>query len=544
MNTKEKLYLNAKEKYYQGEPILTDAEFDRLELELKNEGSNVIEIVGFDDRNLKFPHISPMLSLSKYQTDKLTGQPPIANAIDWMKQHIVGKQEHFEWTPKLDGNAGNIIYKKGKLHLALSRGNGTKGRDITDKLFDQLPKTIPCLSTVEIRGEIVMPRAIFNKKYAAEFANERNLVAGILAKDVTPATKSRLKDIVFMAVEIKKHDDGIVEYMNIDCLTDWGFNKQYPLEKYWVHYSDFEKSFYKMKDYRENRAPFLLDGFVIKVAEKYREQFGENSHDPNWAIAIKFAPKDVSTPNETLQWNFGKTGEMIPVGIFEPVDLDGTIVKRASLYNYGFVIKNKVFPGAICTIVKAGDIIPQVVAVTAPGDESKFNAPTHCPHCKSKLVIEDVHLMCKNSDCSGIKKAMFSQGVAMLDLFGVGGSMIEDIFNSGFTEAIDLLNPTKFNKQTLISKGIVTDGKIVDNLFSEIENTKELPLQKLILMLGYQGMGTTTSKQVANLVAGVDYNFSGLQKTIVEGFEKGQPKRIKLDNAIGELMQFIDIKMP
>jgi NAD-dependent DNA ligase len=97
---KEKLYLNAKTRYYQGNPIMSDREFDELEKELKKEKSKVINIVVFNDRNLKFPHITPMLSLSKYQTNKTTGQPPISEAIEWMKKRIIGNQEHFEWTPK------------------------------------------------------------------------------------------------------------------------------------------------------------------------------------------------------------------------------------------------------------------------------------------------------------------------------------------------------------------------------------------------------------------------------------------------------------
>lgn len=541
---KEKLYLNAKTRYYQGNPIMSDREFDELEKELKKEKSKVINIVGFNDRNLKFPHITPMLSLSKYQTNKTTGQPPISEAIEWMKKRIIGNQEHFEWTPKFDGNAASLQYKGGKLHIALSRGDGTNGRDITEKLYNQIPKTIPHKGNVEIRGEVVMPRDTFKKKYAKDFANERNLVAGILNKDVTPETKSRLNDLVFMAVEIKVVDESNTEYINLDNLESWGFNKQYPLEKYWVHYSEFEDHFYKMKEYREKRCPFLLDGFVIKVAEKYRNQFGENSHDPNWAVAIKFAPKDVSTPNKTIEWSFGKTGELIPVGIFEPVDLDGTTVKRASLYNYGFVIKNQVYPGSECTIVKAGDIIPQVVAVTSVGDKSKFNAPTHCPHCGSPLVIEDVHLLCKNDDCVGIKRALYSQSIGQLSLFGIGSSMIRDLWESGFTNPLDLLNPTKFNKAEVLKRGVISDGKTLDNLFAEIGKVKKLSLRKIIMMLGFKGMGTSTSKQIANKIAGVPYDFSGLQKSIVEGFDPGQPKRIKVDNAIGELMQFIDIEMP
>ena len=235
---------------------------------------------------------------------------------------------------------------------------------------------------------------------------------------------------------------------------------------------------------------------------------------------------------------------MIPVGIFEPVDIDGTTVKRASLYNYGFVIKNQVYPGSECTIVKAGDIIPQVVAVTSAGDKSKFNVPTHCPHCGSPLVVEDVHLLCKNDDCVGIKRALYSQSIGQLSLFGIGSSMIRDLWESGFTNPIDLLNPTKFNKAEVLKRGIISDGKTLDNLFNEIGKVKELSLRKIIMMLGFRGMGTSTSKQIANKIAGVPYDFSGLQKSIVEGFDSGEPKRIKVDNAIGKLMQFIDIKMP
>lgn len=362
MTKQEQLYLTAKEKYYLGDPIMTDSEFDELEKQLKLEGSEVIDIVGFSDRNMKFPHISAMLSLSKYQTDKSTAKPPTELAIEWMKQRIYGNQIHFEFTPKFDGNAGNIIYKNGKLYQALSRGNGKLGRDITEKLYNQLPKTIPCKSDVEIRGEIVMPRDIFAKKYSKDFANERNLVAGILNKDVTPETADRLNDIVFMAVEIKIHED-VVVYENIDKLNEWGFNQTYKLEKYWVAYSDFEKAFFKMKEYRETKSPFLLDGFVIKVAEKYRNQLGENAHDPNWAVAIKFAPKDVVTEVIDIQWNFGKTGELTPIAILKPVDLDGSVVKRASLYNYGFVIKNNILPGKKVKLVKSGDIIPQIIEV-------------------------------------------------------------------------------------------------------------------------------------------------------------------------------------
>lgn len=359
----EQLYLTAKEKYYKGHPIMSDAEFDYIEDALKIEGSDVPFIVGFENRNLKFPHFTPMLSLSKYQTNKITGEPPTNSAITWMKSRIIGEQVHFEWTPKFDGNAANIKYKNGKLLMAVSRGNGILGRDITKKLYQQLPKTISIKGNVEIRGEVVMARDTFKQKYAKEFANERNIVAGILNKDVTLHTKDRLCDIIFIALDIKKIDENNITHIDSDKLEALGFNKKYKLEKHWVHYNDFEKSFYKMKEYRENKCPFLLDGFVIKVAAKYRNKFGENMHDPNWAIAIKFSPKTAITELINIKWNFSKTGEMIPIAILKPVDLDGTIIKRASLYNAGFIIKNNVLPGSQVKIVKAGDIIPQIIGV-------------------------------------------------------------------------------------------------------------------------------------------------------------------------------------
>lgn len=177
-------------------------------------------------------------------------------------------------------------------------------------------------------------------------------------------------------------------------------------------------------------------------------------------------------------------------------------------------------------------------------NEFKPHFPTHCKHCGAKLIIDDVHLMCKNPDCSGLKRIKFHHAVNLLGLFGVGSSMVADVYDSGFTNALDLLNPTKFNKDKLLESGIVSDGKLVDNLFSELAKVKELKLSTIILMLGFEGVGTTTSNQIANKVAGVPYSFSGLQKSIVDGFDTNEPKRIKVDNAIGELMQFIDIKMP
>jgi DNA ligase (NAD+) len=541
MNQKEKLYLEAKKLYYQGNPIMSDTEFDNLELELKKENSSVITIVGFSDRKAKFPHITPMLSLSKFQTNKTTGKPPVEEATTWMKEHIIGSQIHFSFTPKFDGNAANVIYKNGKLHIILSRGDGTYGRDITAKLMNQVPKTISNSNTIEVRGEVVIAKDIFSKKYS-QFKNERNFVAGVLNKD--EVDNNILSDLTFVAVEIKEIIGKTSDYISTSKLKDWGFNKLYELPEYYITAENFESAFKHMETYRNTKSPFLLDGFVIKVTEKYRNNFGENGHNPNWAIAIKFLPKEVITTVKSISWSFGKSGNFTPVANLEPVDLDGSTVSRASLYNYGFIVTNNVYPGAQVQIVKSGDIIPQVIKVIK---ESKdyFDVPTKCPFCDSKLHIENnLHLQCINEDCEGIKYSLFVQGVATIGIFGLGGSTMKSLWDAGFKTAIDILNPNKFNKKNLINSGVFADGKSIDNLLLETSKIKELKLSQLILMLGFNGVGHSTSEQIANKIAGIKFSFHGLQHSLVDGFDKNEPKRIKVESAIKELSQYIKIILP
>lgn len=171
--------------------------------------------------------------------------------------------------------------------------------------------------------------------------------------------------------------------------------------------------------------------------------------------------------------------------------------------------------------------------------------PTNCPHCKTDLeLINGIHLTCTNPDCEGIKGYLFSQGVGTLELFGVGGAMIDLIWESGFKKSTDLLNPEKFNKQTLLAKGLISDGKTVDNLFDEISKINELTLRQVIIMLGFKGMGSTTSTQVANKIAGIEYSFAGLEKSIVSGFEIGDAKRQLVEETVAELSKFIRIVYP
>jgi len=524
------LYIKAKKAYYQGEPIMTDAEFDRLESELESQGL-LSKIVGFDDddRNAKFKHPSKMLSLAKFQA-KADGTPPISQATSWM-QNL--NQEWYEATPKFDGNAINIIYRNGRLDAILSRGNGTAGRDYTDKLIANVPQTIPTdFDTVEIRGEVVISTKIFDEKYS-KFKNERNFVAGILNRDedVTKITK----DFTFMAVEARGYTQGQMHHLSTDHMINFGINLEHTLFTYIFGQNEFEQAYKSMLHYRQHKSPFRLDGFVIKTPHKNRAQIGENSHDPNWAVAIKFPPEEATTKIIDIQWNFGKTGELTPVAILEPILLDGSTVRRASVHNYGWMTSKGCIPGALVTIAKKGDIIPQIINIISPSTEA-YEHPTNCPKCGEATEIDNkVHLQCSNETCGGVEYLKFVQGFNQLSIDGTAGAMIKKVYASGFEDIMDVLDKQKFTIENLTKEGILKEGKTLTKMYEQVNAFNQIPLFKAIKFLGIEGMGSTIAKQIAKKITGIDYSFKGLEKAVCEGFDQGEDRYNQLMDIIKRL---------
>ena len=284
MQNNEQLYVRAKEAYYAGEPIMSDSDFDLLEAELKELGSDVIHIIGSGSAG-KISHPSPMLSLGKisvYDNDNL----PLEDFKKWFD--TCKSSETFEFTTKLDGNAVNLIYKNGKLQHAITRGEGHRGYDIVDKLKHIVPHTIDEKGIVEIRGEVVIKVSTFNEKYS-EFKNPRNFVAGILNRDET--NLDIVKDLDFGSFEARIHDEdgfSFPEDTHI-FLASNGFN--YPETRILSNVGEFKSLYDHFLNFRENLAAHQLDGIVIKAKESSREEIGYTDHHPKWAIAIKFPPK-------------------------------------------------------------------------------------------------------------------------------------------------------------------------------------------------------------------------------------------------------------
>lgn len=365
----EKLYLTAKSNYYNGSPIMSDEDFDILESVLFEIDSFVVNIVGtiketktgfkIGKGKIKFVlHDTPMGSLDKvkFKNDYIPFDELNSKFLNKYNQDVL-----IEATPKLDGNAISMKYENGNLIHVASRGDGVEGQDYTH-LNLNVPKYIKNF-TGEVRGEAVIEVDLFDQKYGKDstldkkFANARNFVAGTLSK----GEKERVSDIDIIAFQIVNYtgDDTQIQLRKMGFET-LDFVKVY--NKSYFTKENFEKIYKEFENYRKN-TKYQLDGFVFKYPENIRKDIGGNSHHPFWAIAIKFVAEIVSTTVIDIEWSLGKRGQLAPVAILQPVELMGSIVTKASLYNASWLLDKKCFPGKNVNIKKSGDIIPVIVEV-------------------------------------------------------------------------------------------------------------------------------------------------------------------------------------
>lgn len=537
-NTLEELYLKAKDAYYNDQPIMTDSEFDELEQKLKSEGSSVVGIVGSWDRKAKIKHPSPMRSLEKIQANKTTGEAPVAEFKKWMFDAMDKCGEYavsVEVGQKLDGNAVNLVYENGFLIHALSRGDGEYGRDYLSKIdLKQIPQRIPITnSIVEIRCEAVIAKDTFAKKYADKFSNERNYVAGVLNSD--DYTTEQRSEIDLVPVEYHQVVEGNVVYHNIIEIEDWGFKHYNELFQTYTTFTHCENGFEHLfktlfsqyEDFKYGESKYRVDGMVFKLAADYRDALGEVAHHPLWAIAVKFKPEDCVTEVVGFEMNMGKTGTFTPVALLKPVDLDGSIVSKASAYNYSFIQDNSLNIGSIVSLVKSGDIIPQIVNVVAPSEEPyDIIGNFKCPYCGSDLVvINNKHIQCPNDNCFGKRLQKFINGLTALKLYGLGPSMMEELYGCLEYETYSYLTtPISQVSQDLSANDLTS--KVWDNFLEELSKIREVTIEQIIALCSYDGISNDgkTIKEIGKKLSGCAYDFTGLEKAVVDGWDEGDEK--------------------
>ncbi len=510
----ERLYLDAKIKYYTvGSPIMSDGNFDLLEKHLKELNSKVINQVGSKVKDFDFPHNTKMLSLNKIQTE--VGNDKLEEVKNWYYKRCekIKLQPSLTSTPKLDGNAINLIYTHLGLTNVITRGDGICGKDITDRINSILPKASPISldenDCLEIRCEVVISKSIFDEKWKGEYMNPRNFVAGILGSDeFNPQTVKDLKIAPLNFLLNSKHISYIDGFKGDNIINMNLYTSHISMNEYTSEIANWEALRLEF--------PYQIDGVVLAFPEIYREQLGENDHDPEWAIAIKLIPELIQTEVTGIEWNVGKTGELTPVVLLMPVELMGTTVKRATAYNAGFINKNSLGIGTQVGIIKAGDIIPEIVEIYTKVDKP-FSVPELCPSCTHPLKLDGIHLVCPNNECSGKSVKILNSGFKLLDIKGVGIATL-DRFSEEFTNGLDLLIWLNKNLDTseLSRFGFDIGSKSHKNFINSIKQIKELEYWQIIQLLGINNVGSKISIQVARYLNELDYDFKGHDKSLLK----------------------------
>lgn len=541
LSTDEVLFLKAKEAYYAGNPIMDDVEYDILEENLRQKDSFVVDIVGAikikgnkasisKGKNKVVAHKTAMKSLAKIQFKP--GYVPFPEFFTWMQQIPADTEVHIEFGPKLDGNAINCVYENDKLISVSSRGDGQEGQDYTACFGANVPQYIKGF-TGEIRGEAVIDTYLFDTVYGPnsnatkKYANARNFVAGAL----NSGDKDKCKDIDFVAFHI-------VDYVGDTNkqLIKWGFNTVDFSQTYEASYVDsrmFDKIYADFKYYREN-CKYQLDGIVAKMDESIREQIGGNSHHPYWALAIKFETPAVYTKVISIERTLGKRGQLAPVAILEAVDLLGSVVTRASVYNEDWLIKNKCYPGATVSLIKSGDIIPKIVEIIEPSSEIYITPTEWNGH---NVTFDGVQLMVDDFENTDAFKALkLHNSIVALGIEGIGPATATKLANAGQT-LISLLsiNPIGLRLE-LLKTNEFKDGRELDILINNIFNLTKVELWQVIYSMGYRNCGRTISKQLANWLVKIPYDFKGLEKQVVESFINDLDAQHDVKQLVGVLL--------
>jgi DNA ligase (NAD+) len=519
-------------KYYVLDtPTITDAQFDGLLQELKALEAKHPELLepdspslgiggGFATSFAQHNHIEKMMSLDNvFDTDELT---------DWFDR--VEKESpspKYLCELKVDGLAINLLYEKGQLTRALTRGNGVTGEDVTlnvktikDLLHNLTGKAIPEL--IEIRGEVFFPVAAFNQlneelEEAGKqlFANPRNSAAGSLRQKDPRITASRPLSVVVHGVGA---NEGLTFNSQSQAYAELKALGAPTSDRFKVCATRAEVLEF-IEYYNEHRhdVEHEIDGVVIKVDDIGEQQkLGFTSRAPKWAIAYKYPPEEVTTKLLDIKVSVGRTGRVTPFAFMEPVKVAGSTVTNATLHNQEEIERKGVLIGDTVIIRKAGDVIPEVLGPVLDkrtGGERAFVMPTNCPECASPLraiSAGDVDIRCPNTQScpAQLRERIYYIGSrAALDIDVLGLEAAVALLNDQIiTDESDLFSLTT---QSLIRSEFFTKkdgstGKNTEKLLAGLENAKTRPLWRIIVALSIRHVGPTAAQSLANNFGSMD----------------------------------------
>ncbi|MBQ6282479.1 MAG: NAD-dependent DNA ligase LigA [Bacilli bacterium] len=496
-------------------PTISDQEYDKYLRELFDLEEQYPEYIREDsptrrvggkvlDEFKKITHKIPMMSLSN-----VFNESEIRDFDERIRKE--GIIPEYVCELKIDGLSVSLIYEHGKLISGATRGDGVVGEDITEnvKTIKTIPLKINKDIDIEVRGEIYMSKNVFEsinrireEQGKPLLQNPRNAAAGSIRQlDSKIAAQRKLDSFIYHLPNpedygIKTHNEAL------DFMKELGF-KTNPNNRL-VGNIDEVMEFINYHTLNRDKLPYEIDGIVIKLNNiKEQKELGFTAKYPRWATAYKFPATEVLTKLTDIIFTVGRTGQITPNAVLEPVLVQGSTIRKATLHNEKYVIDHDIKIGDIVSIIKAGDVIPAVLGPKVErrtGNEIDFKMITKCPICDSYLVKkeDEADYFCPNEHCPARKIESLTHYVSRdaMNIDGLGDAIIEDLYNLKYISKIsDIYDLEKYKKDIMELEGY--GDKSVTNMLEAIENSKSNSLERLIFGLGIRQVGSKTAKILA-----------------------------------------------
>lgn len=459
--------------------------------------------------------------LHEYRMYSLDNSYSKEDLLDWEKraQKILGDVP-LEYTCELkyDGASISITYEDGRLKRALTRGDGFQGDDVTNNV--KTIKAVPIRlkgdypPKFEIRGEIILPFAGFEKMNQelieigeTPYSNPRNTASGSLKLQDSSEVAKRPLDCLLYAL-VGQQLPFQSQFEGLEKARQWGF--KVPKQAQLAQSMEEVFAFIDYWDTHRHTLPYETDGVVIKVNSlQYQDELGYTAKSPRWAIAYKFKAEQVSTRLLSISYQVGRTGAITPVANLEPVQLAGTIVKRASLHNADQIEKLDIRIGDTVFVEKGGEIIPKIIAVDEtqrPVDSQPTVYITHCPECQTELVRKEGEAQHYCPNFYGCPPQIIGRiqhyiSRKAMDIEGLGGETVALLYNNGLVH--DYADLYELTKEQVIPLERMAE-KSADNLIKGIEKSKEVPFERVLFALGIRYVGETVAKKLAKHYKTID----------------------------------------
>ncbi|MBN2367248.1 MAG: NAD-dependent DNA ligase LigA [Calditrichaeota bacterium] len=503
--------------YVKNDPVISDRAYDKLFARLQELEDSFPELQTPDsptrrvgappvDEFKKVQHTETMLSL-----DSALEENKIKNFDDYIHKHVNKSDVTYIVEPKFDGLSVELVYENGKFSYGATRGDGTTGEDISENLKTigsvplQLQKNdLP--DYLAVRGEVIMSRSGFQKmnkerveKGENAFANPRNAAAGIIRQLDSRKVADKPLDIFFYeilkmeGIEIQSHWDVLKKF------PEWGL-KTSPLNKKCDSFDEVKKYREKLAEQRDGM-DFEIDGIVIKLDNReLRQELGKRQRNPRWAMAWKFEPKKEVTILREIVVQVGRTGMLTPVALLDPVDVGGVTVSRATLHNEEEVHEKDVRRGDKVRIIRAGDVIPEVVERVKSGGKKrgpKFTMPDECPVCGTEVVNEGAYYFCPAGlSCPAQLKNRIQHYASReaMNIENLGDKIVDRMVKRGMLKNLpDLYHLSKKDIKEL--EGFAE--KSASKLYDAIQESKKPELDRFLYALGIRHVGRHIARVLA-----------------------------------------------